>query len=99
VRPARQTAKVAGPTVDEEFDFQASMERGWLGAMELIRGRGEDPDEVVARAGTALTYWHANPCTEYNIGPDDADMVAELVGDGPDSTDFERALAKGNDDG
>jgi hypothetical protein len=42
-------------------DLDAISERAFDDALELLREQGLDPDEVLARVGANLTYWHDHP--------------------------------------
>jgi hypothetical protein len=48
------------PSTDH-FDFDAAAEQGWEDALALIREQGDDPAEVIKRAGENLDAWRQNP--------------------------------------
>lgn len=50
---------------------QGSLDRACDLAMELIRESGEDPDEVVRKAGETLSYYHDHPSDDFSPGTDE----------------------------
>ena len=61
-----------GKPPSSAFNLQEAMQRQWTSALQVLRERGENPEEMIQKAAAVLNSWTAGPREDYpEVEPDD----------------------------